>query len=239
MSTDATDASPRLLHLGCGICAPPEWTNVDGSLNAWLARHPFLQKCLNRLRPSGAINSTWPTNIVYHNLRKPLPWADCSFDAVYSSHTLEHMHRDEALFVLKESYRVLKPGGLCRTLVPDLEAIVREYLGQLEMKWFDDAEEERLRDDPGRRLCSRLIFRNEGPVKGNWLYRTFQAQRDYHLHKWMYDGPSLVKLMAEAGFVDVQTRGYLQTAIPRLDGVEQPRRIENGNGVAAEGRKPS
>jgi hypothetical protein len=65
----------------------------------------------------------------------PLPFADCTFEAIYHSHLLEHLRRELALPFLRECHRVLRPGGVLRIAVPDLEAIVRLYLQAL-----DDAE---------------------------------------------------------------------------------------------------
>lgn len=49
-----------------------------------------------------------------------LPMADASFDIVYSKSLLEHM-RDPGSY-MKEAIRVLKPGGLLLTMVPDWES---------------------------------------------------------------------------------------------------------------------
>src|SRR5687767_5813097 len=103
--------SPRLLHLGCGLTAPPEWVNVDGSWNAWFAKRPRVRRALGLLRlvPRKQAEVPWPTNVKRVDLRGRLPFPDASFDAVYSSHTLEHLYRDEAIALLRESHRVLKP----------------------------------------------------------------------------------------------------------------------------------
>jgi len=45
------------------------------------------------------------------------------FDAVYCSHALEHLYPHEVPKALSEFYRVLKPGGVCIVLVPDLEGV--------------------------------------------------------------------------------------------------------------------
>lgn len=45
-----------------------------------------------------------------------LPFNDLSFDVIYSSHTLEHVKNLDAL--LKEMYRVLKPGGFMYHSMP-------------------------------------------------------------------------------------------------------------------------
>lgn len=45
---------------------------------------------------------------------------------------LEHLSHDQALGLTRECLRVLKLGGVLRTVVPDLEAIARLYLQSLE-----------------------------------------------------------------------------------------------------------
>jgi predicted SAM-dependent methyltransferase len=45
------------------------------------------------------------------------------FDAIYTTHTLEHLYPDEVLTALREFKRVLKPGGGLVLIVPDLEGV--------------------------------------------------------------------------------------------------------------------
>ena len=71
-------------------------------------------------------------NVVAHYLKKGIPFADNSFDVVYHSHVLEHFPKVEALTFIRECYRVLRPQGILRVVVPDLEQIVRMYLHCLE-----------------------------------------------------------------------------------------------------------
>jgi SAM-dependent methyltransferase len=67
-----------------------------------------------------------------HDLQKPLPFEDESFNAVYHSHVLEHLPRERALPFLKECYRVLKrKEGILRVAVPDLERQAMAYLEKL------------------------------------------------------------------------------------------------------------
>lgn len=254
MSEDRNASGPRLLHLGCGLTAPEGWTNVDGSLNAWLAQRPWLKSVGAALRvvPRDKAAVPWPANILIADLRKPLPFPDASFDAVYSSHTIEHLHREAALRLLREAWRVLRPGGRCRTLVPDLRKIVDGYVAgratDVDGKPVTTAVAAKENGqsgaaaapaaqvpDPARAMLSRLMMRPETRPRGGMLYRAYRSASDFHDHKWMYDGPSLSALMGEAGFVECRERGFLDTEIPRLDQVELRARYDDG--VAVEGRK--
>ena len=54
-----------------------------------------------------------------------LPFLDDHFDIIYSKSFLEHL-RDPSQF-LKEAYRVLKPGGLLLSMVPDWESQYKKF----------------------------------------------------------------------------------------------------------------
>lgn len=47
-----------------------------------------------------------------------LPFDDSSVDFIYSSHTLEHLSLDGFFHVMKEAYRVLRPGAQFKIVVP-------------------------------------------------------------------------------------------------------------------------
>lgn len=53
--------------------------------------------------------------------------ADDSVDLIYNCHVLEHFKRRDVGRVLQEWFRVLKPGGVLRTSVPDFEKICEVY----------------------------------------------------------------------------------------------------------------
>lgn len=69
--------------------------------------------------------------VIKHDLRRELPFSDEHFDAVYGSHVLEHLEPAAAARLLRECHRVLKPEGIVRIVVPDLEAIAKLYLESL------------------------------------------------------------------------------------------------------------
>lgn len=94
------------LNVGCGTVFHPAWLNID-------------------------LVSTHPQVIAY-DIRPGLPFHDGTFAVVYHSHILEHLSPEHGEKMLRECYRVLKPGGILRVVVPDLEMAARLYLGSLE-----------------------------------------------------------------------------------------------------------
>src|SRR5215813_6484794 len=124
----------KAINLGCGLSAAPGWINVDNSPNAKLAKYPRLRKTLWRLGILSdfhyAVN--WPTSITSYDLKKRLPHSDGSIDYVYSSHFLEHLPLQSARRLIKEMFRVLKPGGVARIVVPDLAVGTRRYLNAIQ-----------------------------------------------------------------------------------------------------------
>lgn len=57
--------------------------------------------------------------------RDRLPYPDGFFDVLYSKSFIEHLREPERYF--REAIRVLKPGGLLLTLVPDWESQYKTY----------------------------------------------------------------------------------------------------------------
>lgn len=57
----------------------------------------------------------------------PLDWEDNSVDEIYCGHFIEHLFIDDAIEMIKECYRVLKPGGNVIFVVPDFQKIFNEF----------------------------------------------------------------------------------------------------------------
>ena len=57
--------------------------------------------------------------------KEELPFSNDTFDVVFSKSFIEHLSKPEKY--LEEAFRVLKPGGLLLTLVPDWESNYKKY----------------------------------------------------------------------------------------------------------------
>ena len=75
-----------------------------------------------------SIDIEYKSNIRIDISKEGLPFSDNEVDAIYSSHTLEHIYPDRVDFVLSEFYRVLKPGALVRIVVPDFVIAMNAYM---------------------------------------------------------------------------------------------------------------
>lgn len=181
------------LNLGCGVSIAPGWINIDNSPNARLVKHPVLKWSLWKL---GVLSDhhyavPWATSIRVHNLKKRLPYPDASVDYVYTSHFLEHLTAEDARRLISEVFRVLKPCGLLRLVVPDLAIGAGHYV-------------EAIQADPNDARAA--------PEFLNWLQLGSSVARDPHC--WMYDAPSLAAVLRDCGFVNPVVSEYRKGRMP-------------------------
>lgn len=224
------------LNLGCGPNAPAGWVNVDGSWNAWLSNHAYLRRTLRTFGVIGknSPGAQWNVRPLVHDLTKPLPFEENSVAAIYGSHVLEHLYLADAQRLLGECKRVLRPGGVIRLVVPDLHSMVASYMKNKNAGRPSPSE----RIGAADKLNEKLGFRSPAPPSGNFLFKFYSLWKDFHHHKWMYDSDSLIRYMETAGFTAVGEKGYLQSEIPGIEGVEEASRVVDGAGICVEGKKP-
>jgi len=165
------------LHLGCGRRHLPGFTNVD------LDDYPHID---------------------YKSDIKKLPmFEDNSAELIYCCHAFEYFDREEAPKILKEWYRVLRPGGIIRLAVPNFGVLSRIY--------YETGD------------ISKVL----GPLYGRIEIKRGKNKRIIY-HKTTYDFKSLSKLLMSVGFKNAHTydwRGtihkdyddFSQAYIPHMD----------------------
>lgn len=207
------------LNLGCGTThVLQDWVNIDGSINARLAQYPRIRRGLYRLGvlPKDAYEVKWERyidDILLHDIQNGLPFDDKTADYVFSSHLIEHLAKEDAIELLSECRRVLKPDGIVRISTPDLQILVQDY--------FENIEGNEYSTDcpPADRLVRRLHFPVEKSRKTLLTRLLDTTVYRMHQHKWLYDEQSLSDMFMTVGFTEenVSRCSYQQGDVPDLN----------------------
>ena len=121
-------------------------------------------------------------------------FADGSVDLIYASHVLEHFGRHVYMSVLREWFRVLRPGGVLRLSVPDFAKTVQVYLLEQNAK--------------------KGMAPHWGALVG--------GQRDpLDFHNTVFDQVTLDTSLREVGFADVRLWDWRKTEHAHVDDYSQ------------------
>ena len=196
------------VQYGCGLCAPAGWANFDVSPTLRLQRLPLVGKVVP--------GPKFPPDARYGDVVKGLPVPDASVDAAYCSHTLEHLSLDDARTALRNTLRVLKPGGTFRFVLPDLRFLAEQYVASR-------SPDAAIAFMEGSYLGERRRPRGLGGLARAWV-----GNSD---HRWMWDYESMERELVRAGFAAVRRAACGDSPDPMFAAVEDPARWENCLGV--------
>ena len=201
-------AQETKVNIGCGTKAIPGWINIDISLNILLSKIPLLKWILFKLGliPEEAYRMVWPPGTIRHDVRKGLPFKDSTVDWIYTCHFLEHVKKQEAIRILREVYRVLKPGGRIRIVAPDLKILANKYV-EADAGFFGANAEKNIAE---AFLESLNFFPKE----------TFQRVCAGQIHLWMYDFESLNNMLGTCGFRNVGRENPQKSEMPDVERLE-------------------
>jgi predicted SAM-dependent methyltransferase len=178
----------KKLHLGCGKNALPGWLNTD----------------LEPVAPG----------IVRVDLTQTLPFPDATFDYVFSEHVIEHLSYAHGQVMLRECYRVLKPGGRLRISTPDLAFLVALYSPQkteLQRRYIKWATKE--------------FFRSAPYAEDTFVINNFV--RDWG-HTFIYDEKVLRDSLRNASFQSIERCELKESVDPNLRELENDTRMPPG-----------
>ena len=200
----------KYVQYGCGLSAPYEWINFDVSPTLRLQKLPIIGSLLKK-----KLNTVFSSNVLYGDIIKGLPVKDNSCDALFCSHTLEHLSLEDFRIALKNSYKILKKGGIFRCIVPDLEFAARLYIKEL-----GNGENSASINFLNNTLLG-IQFRPRG-IK-DFISSFFGNSQ----HLWMWDYKSLSKELANAGFINIRKANFSDSEEAMFKYVEDVSRFEN------------
>lgn len=209
-------ARPTILNLGCGTRTSTDTVNIDWSIHLRLHRSrlgrllaPVWLRGYRRDAFSGLSG-----HVVVHDLRKGIPAETGTVDAVYHSHVLEHIDRENVTAFLVEVHRVLKPNGIHRIVVPDFGRAARSYLDSLERELPEHDQtliplllQSVMHEAHGTSLQSPLRRRVENLLLGD-------ARKRGQTHQWAYDRVNLRQILEKHGFVEFEVLEPNESSIP-------------------------
>lgn len=214
----------KILNLGCGTKTSDDQSiiNIDWSIYLRLKRAKLLKVIVPFLLKGSRRNrfNALPNNILVHNLAKGIPFESESVDVVYHSHMLEHLDRDIAEKFLREAKRVLKPKGIHRIVVPDLETGAKAYIQHLST-CESSSDESRNHDSYIAALIEQSVRKESFGTSQQSRFRRLienlvlgDARRRGETHQWMYDRISLKEKLLNAGYAEVYVLNFNTSRIP-------------------------
>lgn len=131
-----------------------------------------------------------------------LPFNESALDVVVCVSAINYFTRERGQEIVNEVYRVLKPGGIARFSVQDLEVIARRYV-EKDLPFFF----QKLPD--GR-------DRFEGVTLGDKFAAWFYGYVAVGPCKYFFDYDSLAYLFTSAGFSVVERKGYMDSRLEQI-----------------------
>jgi predicted SAM-dependent methyltransferase len=207
------------VQYGCGFSVPYGWLNFDSSPTLRFERLPIIGALYTRNR------QRFPDAVRYGDVVGGLPVPSSSCAGVYASHVLEHLALDDFYKALDETMRILRPGGVFRLVVPDLEQLARCYIAAIEQQASNASHLLMRRAHLGMETRNRGIAGILRDLLGN------------SKHLWMWDYLSLHAALQQHGFTDVRRAEFNDSYEPMFKFVEDAGRFEWA--CAVEARRPS
>lgn len=198
------------LNLGCGVSFYKGWLNI----NYWQNIPELFYKDPNGVEGTFLLN--W-------NLVKGIPLESDSVDICYHSHFLEHLSYEDGIRMIREVYRVLKPGGVHRLVLPDLRKWVNAYFCR-DNFFFDQF----------RKMGVQKKDPVEWPTNGSVLTGMLHG----HEHKAAWDFETLSHHLNASGFHEIKETFFQESVIPEIKEIEPYDYLRAVESLCVDSRKP-
>ena len=194
------------LQFGCGFDAPEGWVNYDASPTLFFERIPLLGGLYTRNE------KRFPKNVRWGNIVKGLPEQRESVTGIFCSHILEHLSLEDCRKAIRNTYDYLKPGGVFRLVVPDLEYAIIQYI-------------EDKTNQAGQKFLETTMLGLR--ARGNLVKRIVESALGNSKHQWMWDEKGLAHELVATGFQKIRRAKFGDSHDSRFLEVERESRFVN------------
>jgi predicted SAM-dependent methyltransferase len=202
------------VQYGCGFSVGEGWLNFDASPTLRAEKIPlFGTKIAGAL--SGNCES-FPTSVRYGDICKGPLVPVGTADGVYASHILEHLSLSDFRKAIRNTYDMLRQGGVFRLIVPDLFERARRYVAIAQ-------------DNPqaaGDFLRATMLGKEHRTRSLVAILRDLIGNSD---HLWMWDEASITEELSSMGFNRIRRCSLGDSGIPVFDAVEEHSRFYDTN----------
>jgi len=175
---------PIMLHLGCGSKYWGEWCNIDA----------------NPLEESDTHRGKMEIG--------PDLWADITnltslgekVDVICSHHVMEHFYRYQVISMFENFYKILKPGGIIITEMPDLKGI-------LSLLFWIPVKPYYYGDNKNRDIIKSQLY------GASWE----KNPKGYPYHKYVWEKTEFCNVLGEIGFDVILSTGATKSHVPFRD----------------------
>jgi SAM-dependent methyltransferase len=193
----------KLINVGCGFTAGKSWENYDSSPTLRFERLPLLGSIYSKNK------QRFPAEVRIGDIVSGPLCGDGQADGVFCSHMQEHVPLEDMRTSLHHIHRMLKPGGVFRLIVPDLQVIIEHYMAS------DSPERAH---DFIRQTYMGMQTAPRGMAGKMW--DTFRTSG----HRWLYDQASMTLELEKAGFTGIRRTEYGDSVLPEVEEVDNPSR---------------
>ena len=158
-------------------------------------------------------------------------WGD-TYNGVYSEHFIEHLTKDQGIDFFNEMMRIMKPGGVIRSIWPPMEFV--EWLRQdndlTEHSWVQHYYQFYVVKHKFAPAGSEFMRIQDQCAEG------IMFQNGEHKHIW--NKKELIDTLKDLGYTNVRECKYQQSGLPAFSNIDTPGNIRAFHSAVVEATKP-
>ena len=158
--------------------------------------------------------------------------SDNTYNGVYSEHFIEHLTKEEGINFLKEMFRIMKPGGVIRTVWPPMEFV----------QWL--RQDKDLSNHPWvKHYYNFYVVKHKFAPSGN-ENKSIQEQCALGIlhqngeHKHIWSKSELSQTLKELNFLNVKEYQYQQSSLSDFKNIDTPGEVRAFHSAVIEAIKP-